>query len=767
MIEPSKLIYEFDEFRIDVLKRQLTRGEIVVPLNSKAFDLLLVLVENTERVLTKDELLKSVWEGQILEEANLPVHVSNIRKALGDKANQPRYIITIPGRGYRFIANVTGFDNSHNGFLIKSQSISRITVEEETEITDDDLTIDSQEISLLQGERNESLAVMESSKIIQSEEKQIAHAALPSNTFFNRHKLLTAFLIIFSIATTTAAIYFYRRANGAKGSPVKFQQISIQQLTNNGVISEAALSPDGKFFVYTLVKQDKQSLWLRQIDETQAIQLRPPEEVIYRSLFFSRDGKNIFYTLATAPTSGFNLYKQGVLGGTPEKLFDGINEFFSLAPDNKRVAFVRNNETDKTSKLIISNLDGSNETAAASLALERGFNERSLAWSPDGEMIAFGTRKDGSATEDMISVCRLKDGEIKALSQPLWRYIGRIEWLNDNSGVVFLAEDKDPQESRQLWLVEYPQGTARHITNDITTYSANVSTASDSRRILTIQLQQLNNIWISPADDLSKAKQITFGTFNRNDGLLGFDWTPDGKIVYVATVGRSQTIWMMNADGSDAKQLTPAGYSDTMPSVTADGRQIVFASNRSGAKEIWRAAIDGSDIKQLTNCGQNEQPSLSPDGKWIIYKSLCDGVGGLWRMPLSGGEPVRLTDKKAEWSWVSPDSKWIACEYFESLRKSRLAIISIDGGKPAKVFDVARLANFRYGIRWSPDGKSITYRDWGTGLWQQAIDGGAPKQIEDFPKEKNYGFGWSRDGKLFAFTRGEEIRNAVLIKSEE
>lgn len=767
MIEPSKLIYEFDEFRVDVLKRQLTREGILVPLNSKAFDLLLVLVENTERVLTKDELLKSVWEGQILEEGNLPVHVSNIRKALGDKANQPRYIITIPGRGYRFIADVAGFDNSHSGFVIKSQSISRITVEEETEITDDDLSIAPQESLLLQGERNEVLAIAESSKVIQSEEKQTAIAPLPSKTFFNRHKLLTAFLLIFSITTATAAIYFYRRANGAKKPPIRFQQISIQQLTNNGVISETAISPDGKFFVYALVKQGEQSLWLRQIDETQAIQLRPPEDIIYRSIVFSRDGKNIFYAIAPDPNSKFALHKQGVLGGLPEKLFDGINIYFSLAPDNKRVAFVRNNESDKTSKLIISKLDGSNETVAASLPLERGFNERSLAWSPDGEMMAFGTRKDGNATEDMISVCLLKSGEIKELSQPLWRYIGRMEWLNDNSGLVFLAEDKDPQENRQIWLVEYPQGTARHITNDVTTYSANASVTSDSKRILTIQLQQLNNIWVSPANDLSKAKQITFGTFNRNDGLLGFDWTPDGKLVYVATVGRSQTIWIMNADGSDAKQLTPTGYSDTMPSVTADGRQIVFASNRSGAKEIWRAAIDGGDIKQLTTCGNNEQPSLSPDGKWIIYKSLCDGIGSLWRMPLSGGEPVRLTDKKAEWPWVSPDSKWIACEYFEQSRKSRLAVIPIDGGKPAKIFDVARLANFRYGIRWSPDGKSITYRDWGTGLWQQSVDGGEPKQIEDFPKEKNYGFGWSRDGKLFAFTRGEEIRNAVLIKSEE
>jgi len=82
-----------------------------------------------------------------------------------------------------------------------------------------------------------------------------------------------------------------------------------------------------------------------------------------------------------------------------------------------------------------------------------------------------------------------------------------------------------------------------------------------------------------------------------------------------------------------------------------------------------------------------------------------------------------------------------------------------------KIFDVPPQANFRYGIRWAADGKAITYRDWGQGIWRQSIDGGPPQRVPGLPEEKIYSNAWSRDGKMFAFTRGVEIRDVVLISS--
>src|SRR4029079_12964818 len=86
--------------------RLLVSDGTPVPLMSKAFDTLVLLVENRDRVVTKDELLAAVWPDVIVEEGNLTQQIFLIRKALGDTAQQARYIVTVPGHGYRFAARV-------------------------------------------------------------------------------------------------------------------------------------------------------------------------------------------------------------------------------------------------------------------------------------------------------------------------------------------------------------------------------------------------------------------------------------------------------------------------------------------------------------------------------------------------------------------------------------------------------------------------------------------------------------------------------------
>ena len=105
-------IYEFGEFRIDALRMLLIGSDgHVVTLPPKAFELLKVMVLSGGRVLTKDELLNVVWQGTIVEEGNLTQAVSILRKALGEKRSDHRYIVTVPGSGYRFVAAVKELRN--------------------------------------------------------------------------------------------------------------------------------------------------------------------------------------------------------------------------------------------------------------------------------------------------------------------------------------------------------------------------------------------------------------------------------------------------------------------------------------------------------------------------------------------------------------------------------------------------------------------------------------------------------------------------------
>ncbi len=106
MIEQLESSYEFGPFSVDAGKRLLLRNGEPVPLAPKVLETLLALIENRERVLSKDELLKQVWGDTIVEEGGLTRNVSVLRKALGEKPEDHRYIVTVPARGYRFVAEV-------------------------------------------------------------------------------------------------------------------------------------------------------------------------------------------------------------------------------------------------------------------------------------------------------------------------------------------------------------------------------------------------------------------------------------------------------------------------------------------------------------------------------------------------------------------------------------------------------------------------------------------------------------------------------------
>src|ERR1044072_2544511 len=132
MATQSRLIYEFDEFQLEPHERKLMRRGQLIPLHGKAFEMLLVLIRNRGKLLTKDELFELVWPDQIVEESNLTVNMSAIRRALGERANNPHYITTVSGRGYRFTGEVHQF--TEDILTIERESFARVTVEhEETE----------------------------------------------------------------------------------------------------------------------------------------------------------------------------------------------------------------------------------------------------------------------------------------------------------------------------------------------------------------------------------------------------------------------------------------------------------------------------------------------------------------------------------------------------------------------------------------------------------------------------------------------------------
>src|SRR6266536_6501375 len=107
MNEPQLEIYEFDEFRVDVSKRLLTKDDgVQIPLTPKVFETLLYLVRHNGKLIEKDELMREIWTDSIVEENNLNQNISILRRVFGEKLGEHRFIVTIAGHGYRFVPDV-------------------------------------------------------------------------------------------------------------------------------------------------------------------------------------------------------------------------------------------------------------------------------------------------------------------------------------------------------------------------------------------------------------------------------------------------------------------------------------------------------------------------------------------------------------------------------------------------------------------------------------------------------------------------------------
>ena len=131
---PTKLFYEFGDFRLDAQKHRLLRDGEIVPLTPKAVETLRVLVERPGRLVERDELMNSVWQSVAVEDGNLTVTISMLRKALGEDAKGRKFIETVPRLGYKFVAKVHEVVEEVSGFVVEKQTSGRIVIDEEIAI---------------------------------------------------------------------------------------------------------------------------------------------------------------------------------------------------------------------------------------------------------------------------------------------------------------------------------------------------------------------------------------------------------------------------------------------------------------------------------------------------------------------------------------------------------------------------------------------------------------------------------------------------------
>jgi Tol biopolymer transport system component/DNA-binding winged helix-turn-helix (wHTH) protein len=740
-------IYEFGPYQLDTAKRLLLRDGEVVSLTPKCFDILLALVEKGGEINDKNELMKRVWPDTYVEEGNLTYNISILRKALGERTGEHQYIVTVPGRGYQFVEKVKELANESADTVATGLKPAHF-------------------VALGEADRSQ----LEATLIPEPTPDRLlpAHESFISKLAQNKKALLLATAMLM-IGGAGISLGLYRFIN-AKQSQTKavepFENMKIARLTTTGKASRAAISPDGRYVVHAMGGRRQQSLWLRHIATGSDKEIVPTAVVDYPALTFSPDGNYIYFL--RSESEGSNLFRVPVLGDSIQKLVSDVDSGITFSSDGRQIAFIRGYPQRDEAQLITANADGVEQQTLLSKRMPDFFASPLVrawgpAWSPDGEMIAFALRKDEPDGKYWsVATVRIKDKAVQQNTFQKWSGLGQLAWLSDGSGIIVAAADEESNPAQQVWHVSYPGGEVRRITNDTSDYSG-VTLTANSTALVTVQAEQRSNTWVAPGGDASRAAQITF---SNSDGVDGISWAPDGRIIYTTRARGSSDIWIMNADGTSQTQLTVDAGDNLRPSVSLDGRYVVFASNRTGDHCVWRVDIDGTNPKQLSYEGEARNPEITPDGQWVVYCDLGSGKLTLWKASIEGGNQVQLTDYYSSNPAVSPDGKQIALGFLDEQAtpyRTMIAIIPFSGGPPVKAFDWGPKR-----VRWTSDGRALTYVDTRNGvsnIWTQPLDGSQPKQLTFFVTDQIFGHAWSKDGKQLACARGSWNSDVVLISS--
>lgn len=720
--------YSFDEFTLDLTRGCLIRDTLEVKLRPKAFDVLKYLLENSGRLVSKDELIDFVWHGMAVTDDSLVQCLKDVRHALGDDAQQ--FIKTVPRRGYIFEKEV-----SENGLALYTEETSGVhVVIEESEETNG-----HSEVGKSVGGR------------------QLARGNRSLIGAVRRHKWATA-LAIGSISLAGAGIVYGVCTFFRQPASSPFRSVTIKRLTYDGKVVGAAISPDGKYFAYVNQDGGQESLWVRQITAVNSVQIAGPANAGYGGLTFSSDSNFLYYL------QGSDLYQTGTLGGSTRKVLENVNTRITFSPDGKRLAFVRVGTGDgQGSRLVLANADGTgDEQILATRKPPETFTINGCAWSPDGETIVCPGGDNPLFGQQFPLAVGVADGRQTMLTKKRWNVVRPSSWLPDGSGFVMSAWDS-LDSGAQLWHVTYPGGVPTRIYSDLNDYRATSLTA-DGATLLAVQRQPQLNIHVMNLSGARTPRQLTFGTGGRT-GFEGISTLPDGSIIYSSENAGTRDLWIMNADGTGQRRLTFDEPMETNAMISPDGRSFVYGVASQG---IWRADLDGGNRRQLTQYGMF--PVFSADRAWVFYTLPKDGWK-MWKVPADGGEPVRVTDHPAIQPDVSPDGKLIAYMNMNSLArtKPKLYVVPAEGGEPVMIFDSLPLGQFD--IHWTPDGKAIAYKANENGIQKivsQPLEGGQPQILFAIKSESESiaGWGFSRDGKELYYSTGPLNTNVVMFSLE-
>ncbi len=590
--------------------------------------------------------------------------------------------------------------------------------------------------------------------------KQTAETQYSFSQKIKRHKPLAASALAALLSVgVLAGIGFVRYQSANLPPPILSASFASEKLSTNGKVLHAVVSSDGKNVVYINGIEGRQSIWLRQLESANNIEIIPTSNDVYGGLALSPDGDFIYFARRPKYVEGqLDIYRVSIFGGVPQKIIDEAQGWISLSTDGEKLSFVRCFflEEEYCSLWIADSKTGKNERKLAARPSPFRIGDNEI--SPDGKTVAFAVGQSKNAANEFgLNEVDIESGAERELTTQKFFDIKSLAWLPDRNG-LFVTASRVPNKTFRIWQVSAASGDVELLTNDSETYftlslnkNADVLVSTQVKADFRLNLYQTENSSAAPRV-LADASSVAFA--------------PNGKIIFSSLMTGNDEIWSINADGSEQKQLTNDAADESAPVVSPAGNSIFFMSNRTGEAHVWRMNADGSNQTQITQTEGGYPLFVSPDGKWLYYHHGLHR--NLWRVSTTGGEEQLVLDKRKSYFAFSPDGLQAAFSEQQG-EEEILTIVSLADGRTIKAFRLADGKAHLLNIAWLPDEKNLAYilkntEDGNKTLWRQPLDEEQPRQITVLGDEEIASFTIAHDGKSFAIVQGSWRHDAVLLK---
>ncbi len=711
-VAPESSHIRFGVFEADLRAAELRKNGHKIKLQDQPFQLLAMLLERPGEVTTREELRARLWPVDTFVDFDhgLNAAVKRLRDALGDSADNPRFVETLARRGYRFIAPV----NAAHGNIHAPQ---------------------------------EAVPVRQ----VQRGHWRIAAATL-------------LVLLLGTGAGWVAARYFNPKV-----------QITERRLTANpDPILNAVISPDARYLAFA----DRSGLFLRVVSTGETHSVPLPEGFKPQPASWFPDGSHVLVTKSPGAQEGASLWSVSVLGGAPRKLMDNA-EGRSVSPDGSQIAFVTGEVLHE--EIWLMSADGEHPRKVFG---DPGDMFGSVAWSPDGRLLAFVRFNYHSGyKEAQASLWIVKPGGgllSSILSDP--RLGEALAWAPDERLVYSLSEPRPNQSDSNLWAIGVDSRNARAVGQPVRLTNGpdrklRLSLSADGKQLTFLRWRGEPHVYVAEVeagnDRLSPPRPLSLDE-GRN---LPFAWTPDGKsVLFTSDRDGPFHVFRQAADQPAPDILVGGPDSVQIARLNPDGSELLYlvapgAGDTSGLARLMRVPISGGTPQLILQEPQlqNFQCARLPSRTCVFSRAVADDVSFFAFDPATGTqEPLPNSGHRSSTSYnwtLSPDGSIIAlAEWRRGQIPAEIQLLSLKDGtsRTLSLPDWAGISS----IDWAADGRSLwvsAINPAGTqALLNVDLHGRVKPLLQDMQKD----VGWaipSPDGRRIAFWQAGGSSNAWLL----